>query len=393
MVEKKERISSYRMRSDKGRTKTCLLALNDFEYDSRLRRVAASLASWGYQVVVLAEKSESTSDSETWQGVQIKRLKTTQKFWRKRRFLGFWLRAFIGAYKEKAQVYHAFDLDTLLPAALAAKLQRAKLIYETHELYLELEALRHRPVVRAVWSILERSLIARADSIITVNESIAEIYRRRYKISKPEVILSCPPLKEYPRRDLLRKQLEIPSDKKIILYQGVLRSGQGLFLLLELVEHLPEASLVFIGDGPLREDLRVEVEKRELWGRVFFKNRLPPKNLLYYTASGDLGMLLMESRAPNNFYALPNKVFEYMMAGVPQVVSNFPELKNFVEGTKIGVTVDVNNLEETITTVREILFDERELNQFRENCKRIAGDFNWENESEKLKKIYENLRL
>ena len=381
------------MRSDKGRTKTCLLALNDFQYDSRLRRVAASLASWGYRVVVLAEKSESASDCETWQGVQIKRLKTTQKFWRKRRFLGFWLRAFIGAYKEKAQVYHAFDLDTLLPAALAAKLRRAKLIYETHELYLELEALRDRPGVRAVWSILERFLIPRADSIITVNESIAEIYQRRYQIRKPEVILSCPPLKEYPKKDLLRKQLRIPSDKKIILYQGVLRSGQGLFLLLELVEHLPEACLVFIGDGPLKKDLQLEVEKRELGGRVFFKNRLPPKDLLYYTASGDLGMLLMESRAPNNFYALPNKVFEYMMAGVPQVVSNFPELKNFVEGTKIGVTVDVNNLEETTAAVREILFDEGELNRLRENCKRIAGDFNWEKESEKLKEIYRGLLL
>jgi len=379
------------MISEKGKTKTCLLALNDFQHDSRLRRVAASLASWGYQVVVLAEKSESTPGAETWHGVQIERIKTTQRLWRKRRFLGFWLRALVTAYREKAQIYHAFDLDTLLPAALAARLRGAKLIYETHELYLELEALRDRPVVRSLWSVIERSLIARSHSVITVNESIAEIYQRRYGIRKPDVILSCPPLKEYPKRDLLRKQLRIPSGRKIILYQGVLRSGQGLFLLVELIRQLPGACLVFIGDGPLKEDLQAEVEKKELSGRVFFKNRLPPKDLLYYTASGDLGMLLMESGAPNNFYALPNKVFEYMMAGVPQVVSNFPELKNFVEGTEVGVTVDVKNLEEIVATVKDILLNETELNRLRENCRRIAADFNWEKESEKLKDIYEGL--
>lgn len=391
MVEKEGRVDSPQLRPVNSTIKTCLLALNDFQYDSRLRREASTLAGWGYEVVVLAEKSESTPESESWHGVEIKRIKTTQSLWRKRRFLGFWWRALIQAYRERAGVYHAFDLDTLPPAAMAAKLRGAKLIYETHELYLELEALRGRPLVRMVWSILEKLLLPQADSVITVNESIAEIYQRRYRVSKPEVILSCPPLEEYPRQDLLRRELGIPMEMKIILYQGVLRSGQGLSLLLDLVRPLPTACLVFIGEGPARENLKREVEERQLGGRVFFKNRVPPGELLPYTASADLGVLLMESRAPNNFYALPNKVFEYMMAGLPQVVSNFPELKRFVVSTGIGVAVEVGGAGEVLDTVREILSDEGRLDQFRENCKRAAHEFNWERESEKLREVYADL--
>jgi glycosyltransferase involved in cell wall biosynthesis len=391
VVEKEGKVDSPELRPVNSKLKTCLLALNDFQYDSRLRREASTLASWGYEVVVLAEKSESTPEAESWQGVEIKRIRTTQHLWRKRRFLGFWWRALILAYREKAGVYHAFDLDTLPPAAIAAKLRSAKLIYETHELYLELEALRGRPLVRMIWSILEKLLLRQADSIITVNESIAEIYESRYGVRKPEVILSCLPLKEYPSRDLLRREFGIPMEKKVILYQGVLRDGQGLSLLLDLVEPLPDACLVFVGEGPVKEDLKKRVEERRLGGRVFFKNRVPPDELLYYTASADLGVLLMENRAPNNFYALPNKVFEYMMAGLPQVVSNFPELKRFVESTGVGVAVDVDNAGEVLDTVREILSDQGRLDQFRENCKRAAHEFNWERESEKLKNVYADL--
>jgi hypothetical protein len=188
--------------------KVAYIILNSLEFDSRARLEIDTIGVMGHDLEIIATVG---GESDNYRGHPIHRIR--QYTWpsRKIRFAQFNYRAALIGTKIKADIYHAVDLDVLSGTYRAAQKSGGKLIYEARELYTELEPLRGRRTVRAVWLGLEKRLIHKADRIITINESLAGELVTRYGIEKPAIIRNVaektPELKPVD----LRKEFGIPT--------------------------------------------------------------------------------------------------------------------------------------------------------------------------------------
>jgi glycosyltransferase involved in cell wall biosynthesis len=364
--------------------KVAYFILNDFEYDSRARLEVEKLAEMGHCIEIIATAGGA---SNRFHGCRIHRVPQWRGPTRKFRFVQYNVLAAAVSRRLHPDICHAVDLDTLLAAVWGGGRQ-AVVIYEARELYTELEALGGRKSVKRVWGAVERRLIGRAAAVITINDAIADELRRRYGIERPHVIRNASPLSEELKPVDLRSLLKLPGDCKLLLYQGVLRRGQGLNTIVELMPYLERTALILIGSGPLEKDLKALVERRNLGHKVRFLAKVAPDLLAGYTAGADAGLLLMEDVALNNRLALPQKIFQYLVAGLPQIVAPLPELAKFVSGEKTGIVVLPEKVEEMAHQIRDFLFDVDAYNEARGHCRESAFRNNWENESQKLVEVY-----
>lgn len=364
--------------------KVAYFILNDFDNDSRARLEVEKLADMGHRVEIIATTGGA---SDKFHGCRIHRIPQWRGPTRKFRFVQYNLLAAAVARRLRPDVCHAVDLDTL-PAAVLAGGRKAVIIYEARELYTELEALRGRTAARGVWGAVEKRLIGRAAAVLTINESIADELCRRYEIERPVVIRNASPLPEELKPVDLRSLLKLPGDWKLLLYQGVLRRGQGLNTVVELMPYLERTALILIGGGPLEKDMRALVERRNVGHKVRFLAKVAPDLLPGYTAGADAGLLLMEDVALNNRLALPQKIFQYLVVGLPQIVTPLPELAKFVSGEKTGIVVRPERAEEMARQIRDFLFDADTYQKAKGHCRESASRNNWENESLKLAEVY-----
>lgn len=362
--------------------------LNRFDFDSRARLEVETLKSMRHDIAIVATVGGQMKD---YLGCPIHRIAQNTRPWRKIRFIQYNLKAASIGSRLKADIYHAVDLDTLYAACGAAKKTGGKILYESRELYTELEALEGRNAVKSFWRRLERRLIGKADGVITINGSIADELAKRYGINRPEIIRNVAPLQKEIKPVDLRLKLKIPSDHKIIIYQGIMRSGQGLNYLIELISRIDDITLVMIGDGPIESNLREIARNLKISERVRFMGMIPSDSLLNYTASGDAGVLLIEDVALNNRLALPQKLFQYLSAGIPQIVSPMPEIAGFVEKEKTGIVVSLADPAGDASRISEFLRDDVRYGAARDNCARSARENNWEIESQILVRIYREL--
>ncbi|MDZ7765466.1 MAG: glycosyltransferase [Melioribacteraceae bacterium] len=104
-----------------------------------------------------------------------------------------------------------------------------------------------------------------------------------------------------------------------------------------------------------------------------------------YTAAADVGVCLIENISISYYHALPNKLFEYIMAGIPVISSSLPQMKKIVEQYNVGVCVDLEKTTDVSNDLNEMLSDESKLETYKDNCKKAAQELNWDVEFEKVK--------
>lgn len=368
--------------------KVVYIILNSLDFDSRARLEIDTIGGMGHDMEIIATVG---GESDNYRGFPIHRIK--QYTWpsRKVRFAQFNYKTALIGTRVKADIYHAVDLDVLSGAYWAARKSGGKLIYEARELYTELEPLRGRRAVKAVWLGLEKRLIHKADKVITINESLAAELVTRYGIEKPAVIRNVaekiPDIKPVD----LRKEFGIPENRRIILYQGVLREGQGLFYQLEIMRYLDNAVMLFLGRGPVEDEIRMRASEYNIEEKIIFAGQVSPSELPNYTASADAGILLMEDVAINNRLALPQKLFQYLSAGIPQIVSPMPEISGFVRKENTGIVVPFGDPRRAAEEISLFFSDNFRYTGVKNNCKISGEKNNWENESAKLIEIYREL--
>ncbi len=362
--------------------------LNSFDFDSRARLEVEALKTAGHQVEIIATTG---CESNHYLDCPIHRI--PQWTWpsRKMRFIQYNILAALKAIKIKPDAYHAVDLDTLRAATWACSRTGGKVIYESRELYTEIEALNGRPFIRGIWRRLETRLIIKAARVITVNDSIGRELVSRYSIIFPNIIRNVAPKPGSLRPINLHSKYNIPAGWKILVFQGILRNGQGLLKLLEMIKSMERVSLVIIGDGPLMNVLKDRARSLSIENKIRFTGMIPAAELLNYTAGADAGMLLLEDVSINHRLALPQKLFQYLMAGIPQIVSPLPELAGFVSSEKTGFVASSASPEITAHQIDNFLFSLDQYNQAKRNCIESAKKHNWENESTKLIKMYEEM--
>jgi glycosyltransferase involved in cell wall biosynthesis len=363
----------------------CFFILNSFDYDSRARLICHDILSQGWQLDIIAAAGANSTNFE---GAPIHRIR--QNTWpsRKRRFIEYNLKAAKIAQTLKADIYHAVDLDSLWAAERAARKTNGKLLYESRELYTELLALDGRSLVKAIWKNLENRLIQKADAVVTINSAIAEELSKRYSIPVPHVVMNVAAgIPEGTPIDL-RKEFNLDC-KRILIYQGILRPGQGILRALDLVAQLPDTGLVYLGDGPLRTDIEGRATELRIQNRIRIAGMVESDKLAAYTSGADAGLLLMEAAAMNNRLALPQKLFQYISAGLPPIVTALPCLSEIVRKDDLGLVLSETATPDDSNLVKEFL--NAGLKPAAENCLTARNKYTWKIEGQKLLQIYEGL--
>lgn len=304
----------------------------------------------------------------------------------------FW--ALHGMFRKAAlatpgSIYLASDLYTLPALAAAASHHGGKLVYDSRELYAHLDSSAGRPWVRGVWKAVEQRFISRVDAVFTVNDSIAKRLAATYKIERPTVLHNVPAFVDIAPSNKLREALRIPDGRKIVLYQGGLREGRGLPQLIRAVAAVDMAHLVIIGDGPYEQEARRLASV--VGERASFLPFIPPDSLLSWTASADLGAVLIEPLTESLRLALPNKLFEYLMAGIPVLASPLPEMKAVLDRFAVGLLVDPNDHSALVTALRKALSNETERAEWRANAALTLKAYSWEADKRLFQQTLQNL--
>jgi glycosyltransferase involved in cell wall biosynthesis len=276
----------------------------------------------------------------------------------------------------------------LLPSFLISKIKRIKLIYDSHEYFTEVPELVSRPKVQKVWRAIEEFVLPKMKEMITVNESIANLFREKYGI-KVHVIRNIPMRKMLPEPST-REALNIPADKHILILQGSgINIHRGSEELVDAMQYLDNCILLIIGGGDVLPLLKKKVEENHWDDRVRFYPRMPYRDMMAITRLAEIGFTLDKANNLNYLFSLPNKLFDYIQANVPIIASHLPEIERIIRDYNIGTFVDDHNPQHIAEKIKETLSDENALKTWKNNLNFAAQELCWENEEKTLIEIYE----
>lgn len=281
------------------------------------------------------------------------------------------------------------DLDTLPANFLVSKIKRIPLIFDSHEYFPEVPELVNKPIIKIFWLKVEKLFLPKIKFGYTVCKSIANIYEEKYKIHLG--VVRNLPFRKYP--EVVISKLTIGGNKKVIFYQGALNVGRGIELMMDAIKFLDNVVFVIAGDGDIFDKLKEKAKKPGLNEKIIFLGRLPLSELHQYTIQSDLGMSLEENLGLNYYFALPNKLFDYIQAGVPVIVSDFPEMAKIVRDYNIGFAVSERNPEKLAAILSEMLTNEELRNIWKHNLEKASEELCWENEKHVLIDIYRRAGL
>lgn len=417
-------------------TKVCMVVKNQLWNDARVKKEALALSGAGYRVTVVAKPEAGHRPREVWRGVTVlrppkdsparealrekvvgasavddeslrARLIRALRHSRLRRRLTdvkrgvpWELRLLASALSARADVYHAHDLDALLVGALAAGALGARLVYDAHELWLESSRymISTPPLDRLRYRLTERLLLPRADAVIAVTPSRGRAMRRMYPDAIRRVAIvenSTPRLKTLPAPRDLRRRLGIPEGAFVALYQGIICPERGLEQLLEAAGRLREsgAYVAIVGHDAWQGTLRRMAGDMGVDDIVRFHPPVPSEELPALTVAADAGLILFRNTCLNHYYSLPNKLYEYMMAGIPIVASDFPEMGRIIGDVGCGLLVDPESPAEIARAIGGLAeMDPAERGAMGRLGRTAALDrHNWEVQRRRLLDLYGNL--
>jgi glycosyltransferase involved in cell wall biosynthesis len=275
----------------------------------------------------------------------------------------------------------------LLPFGVFLKyLFKAKLVYDTHE--LETETNGSKGLRKKLAKFMEKSLIKKCDLIFVVSENIADWYAKEYNMQRPIVVKNSPRLIDSKKTNHFRENLGIKEDSIIVLYQGGLSKGRGVDLLLETFKKRDDDKvvIVFMGYGQLEEDIKIAGKENN---NIFFHPAVAPEIVLDYTSSADIGISFIENTCLSYYYCLPNKLFEYAVAGLPVIVSNMKEMRELVEKYDMGIVVIDDKIESMNNAIDKIL--QSDIKQMKLNARRCAKENSWEVQEVKMINEYKRV--
>ncbi len=361
---------------------------NDVFTDQRVNKMAQTLKNMGFDpLIVGVKRKDSPPFAPEWAAIKRNPLLFHKGFLF---YAEFNLKLFFYLLFAKADLLVANDLDTLLPAHLVAKIRRKPLVYDTHEYFTGSPEVAHRPLRRWFWKSLERLLFPRQKTIITVNQSIAQLYEKEFG-KKLHVVRNVPRYRQ-PDQSFSRKDLDLPENKHIILLQGsginVDRGAEELIMAMRPEYGIENALLLIIGSGNVIGQLKKQVNGENLGDRVLFLPKMPYEKLMQYTSVSTIGVSLDKPDSLNYLFSLPNKLFDYIMAGTPVLVSDLPELRRIVKKYQVGVISKNHDPAQIAHCVKEMLNDPEQLSRWKSNCLEAAKELNWEKEEDVIKGIY-----
>jgi glycosyltransferase involved in cell wall biosynthesis len=348
-------------------------------------------------ILIVLRHKYLPNNSVTW---LIGRIEEAGKnFHREFCYLSYYVKFIQFSKINRCDVYHAHDLNTLPVAFYCSWRDNAKLVYDSHEWYIGRNRLK--PALK-LWIILlmqiESIIVRRCDKVITVNNSIAKLFCSTYKIPLPTVVMNAPESQRASSSSALpevslRAELNIPDDRKILLYVGAITFNRGIEILLTALPQLPNCHLVCLGYGLQEYKHRLEEHARgqDVTDRFSFYGPVPTDKVVSVSQDADIGVAAITNCCVSYYLCSPNKLYEYMNAGLPVAVSNFPELSKLVGECQFGVTFDPGDVESIVLAINSLLSNPGQMEQMSTNALYHSTHHNWDNEASKLMALYEDL--
>ncbi|MEN8224826.1 MAG: glycosyltransferase [Bacteroidota bacterium] len=361
---------------------------NDLVTDQRVDRVCNSLLGMGFEVLLLGRKRKHSLPLEDrkYKTHRMRLIFGKGAFF----YAEYNIRLFLFLLFRKANIFLSNDLDTLPANYLASKIRHKHLVYDSHEYYTETPELVNRKKVQNVWKRIEKWIFPKLKHVYTVNESIAGLFREKYK-NDVNVIRNLPTRKQYSKQKS-REELGLPIDRKIILLQGAgINIHRGTEEMVEAMQYIENAIFVIIGGGDVLDILKQQVKEMSLDDKVLFIPKMPFSELYQYTVHADIAVTLDKDTNINYRFSLPNKLFDYIQARVPVLASDLVEIRNVVEQYKIGVILPSHDPKEIAATAKNMLNDTARYEVWKENLSFAAEELCWEHEEQKLTQIYSSI--
>jgi len=353
---------------------------NDITTDNRIRKVAQSLFNSGFEITIVGRKlKNSLSIDRPYKIKRFRLLFTKGALF----YASYNFRLFLFLLFQKADIFLSNDLDTLLANYLASRIRNKPLVYDSHELFIEVPELVDRPKVQKIWLAIEKRILPKLKNAYTVCDSIADYYKKKYGVEM-EVVRNIPICGE-------TKFKNKKSEKNILIYQGALNKARGIETMISAMQFVENAELWIVGSGDIEQQLRQLLENLAIKDKVKFYGRIKPEDLTEITNQATLGFSLEQNIGLNYYYALPNKIFDYINAGVPVLCSNFPEMERIVKTYDIGETIEPSNEKELAKMINQILSDKTLLDKWKKNLQKAQKELCWQNEEKKLLKIFFSL--
>ena len=368
--------------------KRVLIAVTtDIVSDMRVQKVCSFLLEKGLELNVIGRVMPSTFKANLPFKYKLFKLifKRGALF-----YAEYMIRFFFFGLVKRTEIIVANDLDTLLPCYLLSKLKRIPLVYDSHEYFTESAGLIGKKRTKWVWELVEKKIFPSLKRISTVNDSIAFIYKKKYNVNV-YVVRNIPPFYKV-LKTKSKLDFGISESKKVILLQGgYIDFDRGGIELIESMQFVSDDFLLLvIGAGQEIPRMIWMMNKLKLNHKIQFIPKIPSEALLAYTNIADLGISIDKPTNLNYTYSLPNKLFDYMRAEVPMLISSLPELVKIHTEFPFGLILDSHKPKHIAQKIQEALYHP-DYEQWKVNLSLASESFRWENECESLKELYRDL--
>ncbi|SRR5579883_230514 len=386
-----------------GTINVCMHVLGAARSDVRVMREACALAAAGYSVsIVDVENDLYCPVKEDIGGVHVRHIIKPHwlvpvhfKLWRFVRMVQKFLYSAFVLMQIPVDIYHAHDVNALPACYVAACCRRKPLIFDAHELPLHGIEGKGNPFLTAlIWLLAQ--MISRCAGVITVSTPIEQEIYRQYRASKVTLVRNVPVYQAVPKKDCLRQFLGLGSDVRLALYQGNLQDDRELDRLIRAAKFLePDVVIVFMGKdiGATQRQLEALITEEGVADHVKIVPPVPYAELLEWTASADIGLIVYPPEHSANIkMCLPNKLFEYLMAGLPVLASQLDAVVDVVRTYNVGQVVSSLSPESVAMAINAMLRNDEKLACLRCNALAAAKqELNWERETKQLIGLYQNV--
>ncbi len=366
----------------------CLISISAVSSDARTLNIARTLAKHGKTVAIIAFGKEKDCDMLQSEHIDLYPVEDTgfssaNSRWR---YFNKEIKKYNGV---QAGIYQACDFFALAAANRFSRRYRVPFIYDSREIYSRVGSLSKSPLKQLVQTALEKRWVKKVSRIIVSGELDAEYLKKHFRMDVPyDVILNLPPYREAVSADLFRENYPIGTGQKIILYQGMLMKGRGILPVVEALPYLDNLVFCLLGTGDLTGAITARAKELGVEDRVYICGNVDYSELHRWTCSADIGNCFIEPIAFCNELALPNKMFEYCMAGIPSIISGLPAMKQFNDKYAIGKTIPADSRPEEIAdAIREVLTPEVYA-AYEGRCKEASKSLSYESQEQTILEIF-----
>jgi glycosyltransferase involved in cell wall biosynthesis len=357
--------------------KTVLLAiLTDLSTDYRCFKLASTLQDSGYAPIILCDKPKHPL-GRAWSKFPVRFMTPVshlQGFFKA--FILFHLHLAWTLLWTRSRLWIALDCPPLLTLAILGKIKGATVVYDSHEIFLETPMVLSRPSRKRFWTFWHDAGLRLVHRILAVSPAAVEWFQSRYPGHAVYLLPNAPLLQldaPWAKKPVAAVASETPAIR--LIYQGGLRAASGLMETFQALRDLPQFTADIYGDGPERANLEAAVQKMGLEKRVRFHGHIPFEALRAPMGEAHIGLHPLQPVCGNFALTLSNKVFDYVHAGLPVLLSENPAHAGLLREHRVGVAVDSYAPDSIAAGLRTLV---AEWDGFHAACRQARDAWHWQ---------------